>query len=70
MYPEMLKFKRTDFHLASEIINAGYECARVNLEEWLCQPSTVARRPDLAGIVRSGKGSAAETGARLQSDAG
>jgi predicted acylesterase/phospholipase RssA/CRP-like cAMP-binding protein len=31
MSPEMLKFRRTDFHLAAEIVQAGYDCARENL---------------------------------------
>ena len=31
MSPEMLKFRRTDFHLAPEIVQAGYDCARENL---------------------------------------
>jgi predicted acylesterase/phospholipase RssA len=70
MYPEMLKFKRTDFHLASEIIAAGYECARTNLPEWLSQPSTAARRPDLAGIVPGYNGDASETADSLLSDTG
>jgi lysophospholipid hydrolase len=51
IYPEMLKFKRTDFHLACEILDAGYESARTNLLEWLSRPIAAARRPDLAGIV-------------------
>jgi lysophospholipid hydrolase len=70
MYPEMLKFKRSDFDRASEILDAGYECARTNLLEWLSQPSTVARRPDLAGIVAGYKGDAAETADSLLADAG
>jgi NTE family protein/lysophospholipid hydrolase len=31
MYPEMLRFRRTDFHLADEIVQAGYDCARASL---------------------------------------
>jgi hypothetical protein len=27
----MLPFKRTDFHLAASIVEAGYECAKANL---------------------------------------
>jgi lysophospholipid hydrolase len=70
MYPEMLKFKRTDFHLASRILDAGYECARNNLLEWLSQPSTVARRPDLANLFHRHKGGAAETTDSLLADIG
>lgn len=33
MSPEMLKFRRTDFHLAAEIVQAGYDCARASLLE-------------------------------------
>ncbi len=60
MYPEMLKFKRTDFHLASKIVDAGYDCARTNLQEWLSQPEALARRPDLREIVLDDKGKAGE----------
>jgi hypothetical protein len=60
MYPEILKFKRTDFHLASKIVDAGYDCARTNLQEWLSQPEALARRPDLRGIVFDDKGKAGE----------
>jgi len=52
MYPELLKFKRTDFHLADGIVNAGYECMKKNLLEWLLQPEALYRRPDLAGILQ------------------
>jgi len=69
MHPEMLKFKRSDFHRASEILDAGYECARTNLLEWLSQPSTVVLRPDLAGIIPGYKGGAAETADSLTADA-
>jgi NTE family protein/lysophospholipid hydrolase len=31
MRPDMLPFKRTDFHLAASIVEAGYECAKANL---------------------------------------
>jgi predicted acylesterase/phospholipase RssA/CRP-like cAMP-binding protein len=31
IYPDMLRFKRTDFHRASEIVKAGYDCARATL---------------------------------------
>jgi NTE family protein/lysophospholipid hydrolase len=49
MYPELLRFKRTDFHLAPEIVQAGYECARASVQEWLSRPDVAERRPDLAG---------------------
>jgi predicted acylesterase/phospholipase RssA len=48
MYPETLKFKRTDFHLAAEIEDAGYNCARKAVAEWMEKSeSAAARRPDL-----------------------
>jgi hypothetical protein len=34
MHPETLKFKRSDFDRASEILDAGYQCARDNLLKW------------------------------------
>jgi len=70
IYPEMLKFKRSDFHRASEILDAGYECARTNLLEWLAQPGTVARRPDLAGTIAGRKSRVAGTADSLLADAG
>jgi len=70
MYPEMLKFKRTDFHLASRILDAGYECARTNLLEWLSQPSTVERLPGLAELAHRRKGDAVETADSLLADKG
>jgi lysophospholipid hydrolase len=45
--PDLLKFKRTDFHLADGIVNAGYDCARKNALQWLSDPDLRARRPDL-----------------------
>src|SRR4029077_4794647 len=49
MYPDLLKFKRTDFQLASGIAKAGYDCARTKLLEWLSDHDAVAaRRPDIA----------------------
>ncbi|HTW65645.1 MAG TPA: cyclic nucleotide-binding and patatin-like phospholipase domain-containing protein [Bryobacteraceae bacterium] len=48
MYPELLKFKRTDFHLVTNIAQAGYDCAQKNLTQWLSTPDAVSRRPDLA----------------------
>ena len=52
MYPDLLKFKRTDFHMASQIAQAGYDCARASVLKWLAT-SAVARtmRPDLAAIA-------------------
>jgi predicted acylesterase/phospholipase RssA/CRP-like cAMP-binding protein len=70
MYPEMLKFKRTDFHLASRILDAGYDCARNHLVEWLSQPSTASRRPDLVDLFHRYKGGAAETDDSLLADIG
>jgi lysophospholipid hydrolase len=70
MYPEMLKFKRTDFRLASQILDAGYECARTNMLEWLSQPSTAARRPDLTDLINRYKHGAAETADSLFADTG
>ena len=49
MYPDLLKFKRPDFHLASEIARAGYDCARTKLLDWLSDHDAVAaRRSDIA----------------------
>jgi predicted acylesterase/phospholipase RssA len=49
MYPELLKFKRTDFHLAPQIAQAGYDCATAKVLAWLATSGvTTARRPDLA----------------------
>lgn len=51
MYPELLKFKRTDFHLVTKIAQAGYDCAHKNLSQWLSTPDAISRRPDLARAV-------------------
>jgi len=51
MCPELLKFKRTDFHLAAEIVSTGYECARANILEWLSRPGVAEQRPDLARVA-------------------
>ena len=49
LYPDLLKFKRTDFHLASQIAQAGYDAARASVSEWIANSSVAAaRRPDLA----------------------
>jgi lysophospholipid hydrolase len=52
MYPDLLKFKRTDFHLASQIAQAGYDSARAKVLEWLANSRVAAaKRPDLAAIA-------------------
>jgi hypothetical protein len=33
VYPDVLDFKRTDFHRAADIAQAGYDCARTMLVE-------------------------------------
>jgi NTE family protein/lysophospholipid hydrolase len=49
LYPNLLKFKRTDFHLAPQIAQAGYDAARANMLEWIANSSVAAaKRPDLA----------------------
>lgn len=68
MYPELLKFKRTDFHLAAEIVNAGYECARAKLLEWLSRPDVGKRRPDLDGSGAARASSAAANDRGLVSE--
>jgi lysophospholipid hydrolase len=46
--PDLLKFKRTDFHLVEGIAQAGYDAALKNVLEWLGAPgSAIVRRPDL-----------------------
>lgn len=69
MHPEMLKFKRSDFHRSSEILRAGFECARTHLLEWLSQPGTTVRRPDLAALLPRHKGSGTETPHSILADA-
>jgi lysophospholipid hydrolase len=49
MHPDVLRFTRTDFHLAEGIAKAGYDCARKNLLQWLSSSDGRARRPDLEG---------------------
>jgi len=68
MYPELLKFKRTDFHKAPEIVNAGYECARASVLEWLSRPGVAERRPDLAGITAARASSATASDRGLVSE--
>ena len=55
MHPDVLRFTRTDFHLAEGIANAGYDCAREDLLKWLRSSDALARRPDLAGILFEGR---------------
>ena len=69
MYPNLLKFTRNDYHRAPEIVNAGYECARSNMQEWLRQPGIAKRRPDLVGMVAEQASSAAAASATPQSEA-
>jgi predicted acylesterase/phospholipase RssA len=47
--PDVLRFKRNDFHAAQAIADAGYDAARERLSEWLAAaPASIrARRPDL-----------------------
>jgi predicted acylesterase/phospholipase RssA len=37
--PDVLRFKRNDFHLAREIADVGYTAARASLVEWLARTS-------------------------------
>jgi lysophospholipid hydrolase len=48
MYPNLLPFKRTDFHLAAGILQAGYESAKDSVEKWLATEDALSLRPDLA----------------------
>ncbi|MDE3196210.1 MAG: patatin-like phospholipase family protein, partial [Acidobacteriota bacterium] len=50
MCPDMLPFKRTDFHRAGDILATGYECARRSILEWLRKPEGIAKRPDLRNL--------------------
>ena len=49
--PEVLRFKRNDFHAADDIVEAGYRASRETLQKWLATaPDTVRLlRPDLFG---------------------
>jgi lysophospholipid hydrolase len=48
LQPDLLKFKRTDFHLVEGIAQAGYDAALKGVLEWLAATgSTAVRRPDL-----------------------
>lgn len=63
MYPDLLKFKRTDFHLASQIAQAGYDSARAKVLEWLAHSGVAAiKRPDLAAIATGGEPQQVEIG--------
>jgi lysophospholipid hydrolase len=56
MYPDLLKFKRTDFHLASQIAQAGYDAARAKMTAWLANSGVAAaKRPDLTAAAPSGE---------------
>ncbi len=57
MRPDLLKFKRTDFHLVAGIAQAGYDTARTSVLQWLATPGSATRRPDLEGVARSQEGS-------------
>jgi len=48
MYPQLLRFKRTDFHLVEDIAQAGYDSAHENVSKWLASDAAMVRRPDLA----------------------
>jgi predicted acylesterase/phospholipase RssA/CRP-like cAMP-binding protein len=43
--PEVLRFKRNDFHVAPEIAEAGYTAARASLTEWLARASQEHGQP-------------------------
>lgn len=47
--PELLRFKRNDFHAASDIAEVGYQASRERLTEWLERDADAwhERRPDL-----------------------
>jgi predicted acylesterase/phospholipase RssA/CRP-like cAMP-binding protein len=53
MYPEMLQFKRTDFHRAEEIEQAGYACAIRTVGGWKESAEAKSRRPDLQGTLQA-----------------
>ncbi len=55
LYPELLKFKRTDFHLAAQIADAGHDAAKAKVSEWLATSTAAAKRPDLATPVNERK---------------
>jgi predicted acylesterase/phospholipase RssA len=43
--PDVLRFKRNDFHMAQEIAEAGYTAARASLTEWLARASQAQDQP-------------------------
>jgi predicted acylesterase/phospholipase RssA len=47
--PELLRFKRNDFHAAAEIAEVGYHASREGLTQWLERDADAwhERRPDL-----------------------
>jgi len=49
MRPALLRFKRTDFHAAGQIAQAGFDCAVQELSDWRDKsPNLPFFRPDLA----------------------
>ena len=57
VYPDLLKVKRTDFHLAPQIAQAGYDSARAGVLEWLANSAVAAaKRPDLATTAAAADG--------------
>jgi predicted acylesterase/phospholipase RssA len=57
VYPDLLKVKRTDFHLAPQIAQAGYDSARAGVLEWLANSAVAAaKRPDLATTAAAAEG--------------
>ncbi len=55
LYPELLKFKRTDFHLAAQIADAGHDAAKAKISQWLATSIAAAKRPDLTVPVNERK---------------
>jgi predicted acylesterase/phospholipase RssA len=47
--PDVLQFKRNDFHAAADIADAGYRASRETLRKWLATAPDAVRslRPDL-----------------------
>lgn len=70
MCPDLLKFKRTDFHLADGIVSTGYECARSNLIQWLARRETAELRPDLSQIMAAVESGSARPTGGVASNAG
>jgi NTE family protein/lysophospholipid hydrolase len=55
MHPDLLRFTRTDFHLAQAIAKAGYDCAKEGLLQWLNSSDARERRPDLGENLFEGR---------------